>query len=202
MQEQHIRRARTPNARVRIFWHFESAPVRIERIGKFVQEVKSHLIDFKRIDLTAVATADFIKKDEKFTQTMNYAKIDLISVTDDGRAVQKIQNKMHDFYDDYHEDGCCMVLITGSYEFYRTIVHYKHTKSFRDLVLVYNAELLMTSKQSREEKKQTYRMKNLAPQYTPLSYFLGLIVSRSERVATTSRTAHAFDPNGSDTNTN
>ena len=198
MQGEHIRRATTQNARAGIFWHFESASVPIKQIESFAEEVKSHMKGFESKTFTAVATKAYVEGNPDLTESMHHANIDLIIVLNDGRAVQKLQNKMRDFYDDYCKDGSWMVLITGSYEFHSTIDHYKHSKCFLDLVLVHNPVVHVTEELKNEEKEKSARLAKLAPKITPLRYYLDLIKSRKEElelpVLQQESNSHAFDP--------
>ena len=181
MQENHVKRATTLNAQAGIFWHYESTTVPIEQIEDFANKVKSHLINFESKTFTAVATADCINNNNpELTERMRHANIYLMTANDDEDAVQTIQKQMRDFYDDHHEDGSWMVLITGSYKFYNTIDHYQHNRNFRDLVLVYNQVQDIARELSEEEQRQIQRLAEHAPKKTPLRYFLDLITSRAE----------------------
>ena len=119
-------------------------------------------------------------------ERMYHAKIDLNVVENDERRVVKtIEDQICDFYDGRYKQGCCMVLITGSYEFHRTITHYKHTKNFDDLVLVYIEAQYVGQELSRKENKDLERLALVAPKKTPLSYFMDLIMRRNEALRNT-----------------
>ena len=178
--EQHIRRATHEKARVGIFWHLQSAPIPLQHIEDFASVLKNHLKNFQSKDFTAVATSAYTNDlDPVLKERMHNANIYLIDKNDEKQVIETIQDKMSDFYDKHHEDGCWIVLITGSYEFYRIIDHYKHQKGFYDLVLVHNSLQSVNQHLSKAETDQI-RLVEDAPKKSPLSYFLGLIPSRTE----------------------
>ena len=200
MQKEHIRRATTKNARAGIFWHFQSAPVPLQHIEDFASVLKNHLENFQSKDFTAVATSAYTNNnDPVLKERMHNANIDLIDKNSEKQVIETIQDKMSDFYDKHHKDSCWMVLITGSYEFYRIIDHYKHKKSFDDLVLVHNSLPSMNKQLSKDEIDQI-RLVEDAPKKSPLSYFLGLITSKTAPVEETDLQINqrVFSPPASD----
>ena len=183
MLEEHIRRATTENACAGIFWDFQSASVPLQHIEDFAEQIRIHLEGFQSKTFIAVATDDYIKNNGDLTERMFHATIELNVVENDERRVAKTnEDQMLNFYDNPNRNkhGCCMVLITGSYEFHRTIMHYKHGKDFQNLVLVYFEAKSEGQELSRRENEDLKRLAVVAPKKIPLSYFMDLIITRKE----------------------
>ena len=81
------------------------------------------------------------KNKTEFPQVMQDAGIKLLP-SDDKRlyAVGTIKDEMRRFYDDHHEAGCWIVLITGGSEFNKEINNYKYNLRFENFSLIYKDE--------------------------------------------------------------
>ena len=145
-----------------IFWDVENIPV--ENIEEFAEIVRCLMTEFHRKLFYAAATTEFIQQNREMDRKMKNVVIKLCCAPKGkDEADNMIKNEMQEFYNQ-HGKSCWMVLITGDYGFYETIIRYKHTYNFENIVLIFDDRQASTV--------AGRRMTNHAPFKIPVSYFL------------------------------
>ena len=185
MEERKIH-AKIPGImRLGIFWDFETARVSHYKINPFAKEVRNFMVGFHE-DITFAAAAT-LKQLDRFVDTFscgisNTSKKELVELMQDAKieslpspnerhyTIEMIKCNMRKFYDDHHEIGCWIVLITGGSEFNGEINNYKYRLRFNNFMLIYNDK-----KKGPLQKQDADHTINLAQNAVKLSYFMKLV---------------------------
>ena len=181
--QEYMIEAPIKNTPMGIFWDFEN--IQVKNIEEFAEIVRCHMKKFHRKHFYAAAKLGVIKQNRNIEKKMKNAVIKLCCAPNGkDEADNMIKNEMQEFYNQRGK-SCWMVLITGDYGFYETIIRYKHTYDFENIVLIFDDR--------QDSTEAGSRMTNNAPYKIPVSYFLRQLPI-SKKQSKKEATVKSFNP--------